>query len=59
MIRAQRRSLERLEKEVETLRAERDVFVKFLAAFPTRAVQDELTLRFSRMGMPGCGVDPD
>ena len=60
-IQEQQRQLAAIGRELDALRAERDVlflFGYFKASSPL-GWQDELTLRFSRMGLPGCGGDPD
>ena len=58
-IQCQHRSLETMRRELDELRAERELFVGFLKTLRSPDVQDELTLRFSQMGFPGCGRDPD
>jgi hypothetical protein len=56
---AQRHALRAMRRELDVLRAEREVLVGFLKTFRLPAMQDELTIRFSKLGFPGCGRDPD
>jgi hypothetical protein len=48
-----------MRRELDVLRAEREVLVGVLKTIQSPVVKDEITIRFSRIGFPGCGRDPD